>query len=77
MELGKRQTKSEGGEGVVTEERVSNFGDQSWEWTHGPSSGRDGGIVERRRHRPGVRHQPSGHQRQDGKQQRQRQKVAL
>jgi len=43
MELGQRQTESEGGEGAVTEERVSNFGNLSWEWTRGPSSGHDGG----------------------------------
>ena len=46
--------ESEGGEGAVPEERVSDFGDLLWEWTRGPSSGHDGGIVERRRHRPGI-----------------------
>jgi hypothetical protein len=47
--------ESEGGEGAVTEERASDFGDLPWEWTRDPSSGRDGGIVERQRRRPGVR----------------------
>ena len=31
-ELRLRRTESEGGEGVVPEERVSNFGDLLWEW---------------------------------------------
>jgi hypothetical protein len=41
----------------VTEERVSDFGELSWEWTSGPSpsSGQDGGIVKRRRRRPSIR----------------------
>ena len=33
----------------MTEEQLSNFGEQSWEWTCGPSSGHDGGIVNQRR----------------------------
>ena len=53
-ELGLWRTESEGGEGAVPEERVSDFGDLLWEWTRGPSSGHDGGIVERQRHRPGI-----------------------
>ena len=43
MELGLWRTESGGGEGAVTEERVSDFGNLSWEWTCGPSSRDDGG----------------------------------
>jgi len=45
MELRLWQKELEGGEVAVTEDRVSNFGELSWEWTRGPSSGHDGGIV--------------------------------
>ena len=36
-ELGLWQAELEGGEGAVTEERVSNLGKLPWEWTRGPS----------------------------------------
>ena len=55
-ELGLWQTESEGGRrGAATEEWVSDFCELSWEWTRGPSSGHEGGIIERQWRRLGIR----------------------